>query len=115
MRRVRPIGAPASASSKPFTAFTVKSYDVHTRLHRTARSRLIRVSRTTPDGASPAVQPSSEGDPAAASDEEAPQARERRAGGPEDRALYHCHCGFVFEAPVSTTVGCPHCGSAQAW
>jgi hypothetical protein len=45
----------------------------------------------------------------------APQARERAAGGPEDRAAYRCACGFVFEAPVSTTVGCPHCGGTQAW
>lgn len=44
-----------------------------------------------------------------------PQARERAAGGPQDRAAYRCSCGYVFEAPVSTTVGCPHCGSAQAW
>ena len=42
-------------------------------------------------------------------------ARERDAGGPEDRAFYSCSCGYVFEASVSTTVGCPHCGSAQAW
>ncbi len=45
----------------------------------------------------------------------APQARERAAGGPEDRAAYRCTCGYVFEAPVSTTVGCPHCGGTQAW
>ncbi len=32
-----------------------------------------------------------------------------------DPAVYHCQCGFVFEAPVSTTVGCPHCGATQAW
>jgi len=32
-----------------------------------------------------------------------------------DAATYHCHCGFVFEAPVSTSVGCPHCGGTQAW
>jgi len=44
-----------------------------------------------------------------------PQPRERDAGGPEDRASYRCTCGYVFEATVSTTVGCPHCGSAQAW
>jgi hypothetical protein len=44
-----------------------------------------------------------------------PQARERAAGGPEDRAAYRCACGCVFEAPVSTTVGCPHCGGEQAW
>lgn len=44
-----------------------------------------------------------------------PQTRERDAGGPEDRALYRCQCGYVFEATVSTSVGCPHCGDAQAW
>ena len=32
-----------------------------------------------------------------------------------DVALYGCACGLVFEAPVSTTVGCPHCGAALAW
>lgn len=47
--------------------------------------------------------------------EPAPQARERAAGGPEDRAAYRCSCGYVFEALVSTTVGCPHCGDTQAW
>jgi hypothetical protein len=43
------------------------------------------------------------------------QARERAAGGPEDTAAYRCSCGCVFDAPVSTTVGCPHCGDTQAW
>ncbi|MBB4664558.1 hypothetical protein [Conexibacter arvalis] len=46
---------------------------------------------------------------------EPPAVRERDADRVEDRALYHCHCGYVFQAPVSTSVGCPHCGSAQAW
>ncbi len=32
-----------------------------------------------------------------------------------DHALYSCQCGYVFEAPVSTSVGCPHCGGTQAW
>lgn len=41
--------------------------------------------------------------------------RERDADRIEDTALYHCHCGYVFHAAVSTSVGCPHCGSAQAW
>jgi hypothetical protein len=45
----------------------------------------------------------------------APAHRRRELGPPEDQALYHCHCGFVFEAPVSTSVGCPHCGGQQAW
>jgi hypothetical protein len=48
-------------------------------------------------------------------EQEPPQARERSVGGPEDRAAYRCSCGFVFEAPVSTTVDCPHCGGTQAW
>lgn len=42
--------------------------------------------------------------------------RDRRHGGPsEDRALYSCECGFVFEALVTTSVGCPRCGNTQAW
>jgi len=39
----------------------------------------------------------------------------RRAGGPEDSALYSCMCGYLFTAAVTTTVGCPHCGTEQAW
>jgi predicted Zn-ribbon and HTH transcriptional regulator len=41
--------------------------------------------------------------------------RERDAGGPQDRACYACACGFVFQAQVSASVDCPHCGGAQAW
>lgn len=41
--------------------------------------------------------------------------RDRRGGPPEDRAQYTCQCGYVFEALVTTSVGCPHCGSKQAW
>ena len=29
--------------------------------------------------------------------------------------MYSCECGFVFEAQVSTSVDCPHCGNPQAW
>jgi hypothetical protein len=32
-----------------------------------------------------------------------------------DCALYTCQCGLAFEAPVSTSVGCPNCGDTQAW
>jgi hypothetical protein len=42
----------------------------------------------------------------------------RRAAQPEaefDRTTYSCGCGFVFQAAVSTSVACPHCGDAQAW
>jgi hypothetical protein len=41
--------------------------------------------------------------------------RVRDAGGPVDRASYSCECGYVFLAPVSTTVSCPHCEAGQAW
>jgi hypothetical protein len=46
---------------------------------------------------------------------DAAQARARRSGGPQDQALYACECGFAFKAEVTTSVGCPHCGTAQAW
>jgi hypothetical protein len=41
--------------------------------------------------------------------------RMRDAGGPDDRACYPCACGFVFIAPVSTSVHCPHCDAQQTW
>ena len=41
--------------------------------------------------------------------------RVRHAGGPTDRASYTCECGYMFLAPVSTTVACPHCHTPQAW
>lgn len=53
--------------------------------------------------------------PAATPEPVAPEARVREAGGPEDRAHYTCSCGLVFEASVSTSVACPHCGTGQAW
>ena len=51
-----------------------------------------------------------------ASEAEVAAARSRGQGGQsQDRALYTCSCGFAFDALVSTSVGCPHCGSTQAW
>ena len=50
--------------------------------------------------------------PAAALDT---RARSRVAEHPQDEAVYNCSCGFVFCAAVSASVGCPHCGDAQAW
>jgi hypothetical protein len=41
--------------------------------------------------------------------------RARESGGPEDRAFYTCSCGYAFDADVSTSVACPHCGTEQAW
>lgn len=42
-------------------------------------------------------------------------ARARRCASPQDEALYRCGCGYAFKAEVSTSVGCPHCGTGQAW
>jgi rubrerythrin len=81
---------------------------VRTRQHRprtpVLRARLARAAQR-PNG-KPAADPESP---------PPPQTRERSAGGPEDRALYRCQCGYVFEASVSANVGCPHCGDTQAW
>jgi hypothetical protein len=48
-------------------------------------------------------------------DDLADERRVRESGGPDDRAMYTCSCGYVFEADVSTSVACPHCGAGQAW
>jgi hypothetical protein len=39
----------------------------------------------------------------------------KRCGTNEDRALYSCGCGHAFKAEVTTSVGCPRCGTQQAW
>ena len=44
-----------------------------------------------------------------------PAPRDMRGDGPEDRALYRCGCGYQFTARVTASVGCPHCGTTQAW
>jgi len=41
--------------------------------------------------------------------------RNQRANVSQDAALYSCSCGYVFKAAVTTSVGCPHCGTDQAW
>src|SRR3954453_6076404 len=41
--------------------------------------------------------------------------RAQRTPAPEDQALYRCECGYAFKAEVTTSVGCPHCGTDQAW
>jgi rubrerythrin len=41
--------------------------------------------------------------------------RNQRANVSQDAALYTCGCGYVFKAAVTTSVGCPHCGTSQAW
>jgi hypothetical protein len=48
-------------------------------------------------------------------DEHLAERRHRASVAPEDTAHYACSCGFQFQASVSTSVRCPHCGAGQAW
>jgi hypothetical protein len=48
-------------------------------------------------------------------DDHPDERRARESGGPLDTAHYACECGYAFDAAVSTTVTCPHCGAGQAW
>jgi hypothetical protein len=85
-----------------------KSKEAAGRIRRHRDERPGRVAQRS-DAPSPALQP------AATAPRDAPAHRERIAGRTQDSALYTCQCGFVFEAAVSTSVGCPHCGGTQAW
>jgi len=51
--------------------------------------------------------------PSGAADQPAVERRDRDPS--QDTAVYTCQCGMVFEAPVNTSVDCPHCGGQQAW
>jgi hypothetical protein len=70
------------------------------------------LGRSAPAAPDPATPEPADGDPAA---DHPAERRHRESVAPEDHALYRCVCGFVFEADVSATVSCPHCGAAQAW
>jgi hypothetical protein len=48
-------------------------------------------------------------------EEHSAERRHRESVTSEDTAHYSCSCGFQFQAPVTTSVACPHCGSGQAW
>ena len=63
----------------------------------------------------PRVTPPPAAPPQPAATDHPQERRARESGGPIDNAAYNCACGYVFEAPVSTSVHCPHCGTAQAW
>ena len=66
---------------------------------------------------SPTHSPSPASGLAAGAAPPSPRSRERnkRANVSQDAALYSCACGYVFKAAVTTSVGCPHCGTDQAW
>jgi hypothetical protein len=71
-------------------------------------------SRSTSVATAPAVREEISAKRLPASAPEATGER-RDLDPPLDTAIYNCHCGFVFEAPVCTTIACPHCGDGQAW
>jgi hypothetical protein len=94
---------------------TEHSHPRRPRDRRTAPRKRAATERATalvqpPASAQPVSPPNSERlrrDPAAQ--------RVRAEGGPLDRASYSCQCGYLFEAPVTTTVECPNCAAHQAW
>lgn len=75
----------------------------HSRRHRPKRHEVIAYRQTV------------KSTPGAHQPRDIAVERVRAAGGPLDEASYVCECGFLFAAPVSTTVACPHCGAGQAW
>jgi hypothetical protein len=79
---------------------------IHFRTERSARSSRQPPRRRASSRPASARAGATQGSPTVA---------QRRVGPPEDYATYSCACGFIFEAPVTTTVGCPHCGSQLAW
>ena len=83
----------------------------------TGMIRRRRDARPPPGASAEPVQEaaSPRPDKLASPSQDAPARRRREAGPPPDLARYTCRCGFVFEASVSTSVDCPHCGSTQAW
>jgi hypothetical protein len=74
--------------------------------------RRLRTRASKPDGLR---TPADVAAPAVTVDRERRRTRRQGGGTPQDKAVYNCQCGMVFEAPVSTAVGCPHCGQTQAW
>jgi hypothetical protein len=84
------------------------------RLTRTEEHRLAITSAAeeAPDAGDPGRPSPTASSPAPI---DTPERLARASGGPQDHALYQCSCGYVFDANVSTSVHCPHCGHTQAW
>jgi hypothetical protein len=74
------------------------------RTERSARPRRRRGTRVLTAPARPEPEPKT-----------TPTRDQARVGPPQDRATYNCGCGYIFQADVTTSVGCPHCGCELAW
>jgi hypothetical protein len=111
--------AAANAPTCPARMQRLSSQEVfrRTKAKPIAKSRVLSVGRlmnlTTRLPKRRSTRPRRSSRPGAVESDEVRAAR--RAGGPEDRALYSCMCGYAFKASVTTSVGCPHCGTEQAW
>src|SRR4051794_9933006 len=91
---------PATKSEKPFRKFSVVC--VEERPMQLAN----QISRRTRRG---------DARPAPEDLRASERLRAQRTPAPQDQALYRCQCGYSFKAEVTTSVGCPHCGTSQAW
>ena len=79
------------------------------------RRRLRGIVQHTSESRAGTSAPAPDPQPTQAVTRRAPGRSPRDATPPQDHAVYTCQCGFVFEALVSTSVECPHCGTGQAW
>jgi len=112
-RRPRPSDQPRATGSLLRPRRAIRS---GARPHRGGREAAApgSTSRSPGHGTAPA-EPGSAGEEQAPTSPLTPEARARQGGGPDDLAHYSCSCGYAFEAQVSTSVHCPHCGDPQAW
>jgi hypothetical protein len=79
------------------------------------RRHLFGRSAETPAATAPEAQPEADAQGSAPDPDLQAERRHRASVAPEDHAHYVCSCGFQFQASVSTSVACPHCGMSQAW
>lgn len=79
------------------------------------RPKRSLVNRRPDRSVHPAPRPTAPTPPPAPAEKRSHERRARESGGPIDNAQYSCSCGLVFQAAVSTSVACPHCGTGQAW
>lgn len=94
--------------AKPgYTMAVLDVMEISTGIRRAARRR--RPAVQTREGTAPSEAPT-QGSVAVRQTE-----RARRAGGPQDRAVYSCGCGYLFSATVTASTPCPRCGEDQAW
>lgn len=76
---------------------------------------LLRREPAGPAPEAPAPEPPAASAPEASGKDLTDERRLRESGGPEDRQLYTCGCGFAWHGAVTASAACPNCGAGQAW